>query len=140
MAFRFRKQFKNVDVAKPSLNTRSQSRGPRVTERMNCKNHGSASPMCSEHQFLHGSVEVAFLKTNVFRACPGEREGDFFVVVVMFVCVCFVSSIFDAFFMLYSKILKILYESYLRAFTNNKSRETSIWMIPTAIYIYINNP
>ena len=70
----FRRQDKDVDVAKPSLNTRPQSREPRVTERMCCKKHGSASPMCSEHQFLHGGAAVAFLKTNVFRTCPGERE------------------------------------------------------------------
>jgi len=30
--------------------------------------------MCSEHQFLHGDPPVPFLKTNVFRTCPGERE------------------------------------------------------------------
>ena len=70
----FRRQDKDVDVAKPSLNTRSQSRIPRVTGRMCCKKHGSASPMCSEHQFLHGDAAFPFLKTNVFRACPGERE------------------------------------------------------------------
>ena len=70
----FRRQHEDDDVAKPSLNTRSQSRDPRVTERMCCKKHGSASPMCSEHQFLHGTPPVPFLKTNVFRTCPGERE------------------------------------------------------------------
>ena len=32
--------------------------------------------MCSEHQFLHGDPAVAFLKTNVFGTCPGERERD----------------------------------------------------------------
>ena len=45
-----------------------------MTERMCCKKHASASPMCSEHQFLHGAPPVPFLKTNVFRTCPGERE------------------------------------------------------------------
>ena len=69
-----RTQHEDVDVPKPSLNTRSQSRGPRVNGRMCCKKHGSASPMCSEHQFLHGPAAVAFLKTNVFGTCPGERE------------------------------------------------------------------
>ena len=71
-----RRQDKDVDVAKPSLNTRSQSIRPGVTERMCCKKHGSASPMCSEHQFLHGLAAVAFLKTNVFRTCPGERKRE----------------------------------------------------------------
>ena len=69
-----RRQHEDVDVAKLSLNTRSQSRVPRVTSRMCCKKHGSASPRCSEHQFLHGAAPVAFLKTNVFGTCPGERE------------------------------------------------------------------
>ena len=71
-----RRQHEDVDVTKPSLNTRPQSRERRVTERMCCKKHGSASPMCNKHQFLHGDAAFPFLKTNVFGTCPGERERD----------------------------------------------------------------